>query len=660
MKTFRQQTSFIERLRIILLVIAAFFVMGIMGLYLSSRGFLVGLQDIANANRLLNLSGTSLQALQSTREYLSDSATKFTPTQAVSLNEAIRLAEQHIRETTALPSHGKDVKEKLEEALQSLRLFQNSVNQLSLSPETNFREELLIAREYLSDTEDNLREAQIIVKKSSDRKFSDIYENRFDPLIVAGLLSSAFFGFVVIVGFANARKLRDSIRNLTRATDAVATGDLSYQATILESDEFGRLTHEFNVMVSSLRDKQQRLTDAIGKVTKLQSITNSFSSALMPSEVFEVIVMDVHRAIKADAGAISLLTEDKKELENRIIGYKTDLTRVTVMDYHSPVTDCVKSGQPLFIDDIESLKDEYPFVYKIVSESRIVSSAYIPLIVGNQVYGVLNFGFSIPRHFHDEEKDFMMALTRQCAQALHRARLFKEATDAIQVRDEFLSIASHELRTPLTPLKLQLQNMSRQVRKGKIEVPDKDSVLKIVENSDRQVDRLITLIDDLLDVSRISAGRLTLNFEEFNFGEMVNEVISHYSAQMKASQSLLTSDIDTTIRCKADRVRMEQVLINLLTNAAKYAPKKPIHVSVVRVGGMVELRVRDEGEGISPENQKRIFDRFERVRDKNNIGGLGLGLYICRQIVEAHQGSISVESEPHQGANFIVQIPALG
>lgn len=118
-------------------------------------------------------------------------------------------------------------------------------------------------------------------------------------------------------------------------------------------------------------------------------------------------------------------------------------------------------------------------------------------------------------------------------------------------------------------------------------------------------------------------------------------------------------DIDKTILCNADKVRMEQVVINLLTNAMKYAPKKPVHVKFSRVHGFAKLEVSDEGMGISPENQKRIFDRFERVRDKNNIGGLGLGLYICRQIVEVHMGRISLSSVLGKGSVFTVEIPAL-
>lgn len=654
---FRQQTSFIERLRIILLIIAAFFILGIMGLYLSSRGFLVGLQEITQANRVLSETNITLQAHATSLEHLQKLETGVTPGRMEPFLEASRIAMSHLRLAITDSKNYPGVQDNLKKAHQNLEQFRASVANLRSDNNRKLDEEILVAREFALDAEENIREAQITLKKASDNTFQDIYEHRFNPLIVAGLLSSAFFAFVVIVGFSNARRLRLSLGNLTQATDAVSAGDLSHEAPIIEKDEFGKLTYEFNDMVSTLRDKQHRLNDTMEKVTRLQSITNSFSGTLLPEDVFAVIAQDVYRSLKADVGSMVLLTDDRTELESRVFGYSGHFPFRFSADFPSPVTKTVKEGSPYFFSNVEDLKEEYPAVYDFLLKNSIVSNAYLPLMVGNQIYGALNFGFRITRYFTHEEREFMMALTRQCAQALHRAKLFQSANDAIRVRDEFLSIASHELRTPLTPLKLQLQNVSRQMRKGALQMENNEQVLKIFDSSDRQVDRLIALIDDLLDVSRISAGKLTLNFETFNLGEMTEDVLNHYSGQLREAQSELVAEVDRTLVCKADRVRIEQVLINLLTNASKYAPKKPVHVTLKEDAGFAVLTVRDEGQGISYENQKRIFERFERVKDKNNIGGLGLGLYICRQIIEAHGGTISVESEPGEGSCFKVKIP---
>ncbi len=647
------------------MIIATFFVLGIMGLYFSSRGFLSGLQEISQANSILNHTSISLQALSSSEENLEKLNLNTTRLGLVPFHEATRIAVQNISDAKKIARHLIEIKNKLYEAEQAVIHYQTAIEEIVARDDLNsemLKSEVLVARQFVMDAEEDLRETQILLKNESDSIFNDIYSNRFSPLIVAGFLSFAFFAFVILVGLSSAKRLGLSLSNLTNATDAVSAGDLNYSAPILEPDEFGKLTFEFNNMVQSLQDKQHKLTEAMEKVTRLQTITNSFSSALLPGEVFDVIVMDVYQALKASTGTLSLLNEDGLMLNNRMIGMTKEFEvqyASLSMNAVSPMVTLVKTGTPWFIDDIEIIRADYPTGYQNLIKLGIHSSAYLPLIVGDQIYGGLNFGFKEQRTFSNEDQEFMMALTRQCAQALHRARLYKSATDAIQVRDEFLSIASHELRTPLTPLKLQLQNMSRQVRKGQIQIEKPEHVLKVMENSDRQVDRLITLIDDLLDVSRISAGKLTLNFEEFDFGAMVEEVVTHYTSQMKDTQELVQVEIDKNIKCSADRVRMEQVVINFLTNAVKYAPGKPIKVRVSRHGENARLEIEDEGEGISPENQSRIFGRFERVRDKNNIGGLGLGLYICRQIVEAHSGEISVKSATGKGSTFIVEIPAI-
>ncbi|MES2527886.1 MAG: ATP-binding protein [Bdellovibrionota bacterium] len=662
---FEQQTSFIERLRIILLIIAAFFILGIMGLYFSSRGFLSGLQDISRTNQILNFTSTSLQALSASEENLEKLTAKSTSQSLIPFHEASRISLQNIFEASRISGHLPGIRSKLTEAEQAVLHYQSAVESIVGRNDLNFetlRSEVLVAKQFVMDAEEGLRETQILLKNESDDIFNDIYNNRFDPLIVASFLSLVFFAFVVIVGLSSAKRLGLSLSNLTKATDAVSEGDLNYIAPILESDEFGKLTFEFNSMVQSLQDKQLKLTEAMEKVTRLQTITNSFSGALLPGEVFDVIVMDVYKALKADIGTLSLLNEEGNLLNNRLIGFSQEHEvqfASLSMNAVSPMVTLVKTGEPRFIEDVEILKADYPNGYNNLMNLRVQSTAYLPLIVGDQIYGGLNFGFREKRTFSGEDEEFMMALTRQCAQALHRARLYKSATDAIQVRDEFLSIASHELRTPLTPLKLQLQNMSRQVRKGQIQIEKPEQVLRVIDSSDRQVDRLITLIDDLLDVSRISAGKLSLNIEVFDFGAMVVDVITHYTSQTKDLQDLVQVEIEKNIYCSADRVRMEQVVINFLTNAVKYAPGKPIKVKVSRYGMNVRLEVEDEGEGISSENQSRIFGRFERVRDKNNIGGLGLGLYICRQIVEAHGGEISVKSATGKGSTFIVEIPAI-
>lgn len=321
-----------------------------------------------------------------------------------------------------------------------------------------------------------------------------------------------------------------------------------------------------------------------------------------------------------------------------------------------PVAEVIRKGQAQFItsDMLDKYTDLEP---KDRQGKPSYAIAYLPLTVEGKTLGALTFSFPINKKFDQLERDFMVALARQCAQAIYRSQLYDDAKKAIEVRDEFLSIASHELRTPLTPLKMQIQGVARQIGNDNVSNLTPERLIKMVETSDRQITRLSVLIDDLLDVTRISAGKLSLNKENFSMKEMISDVVAQYSHQFKHAQSPVEIRIEDDVIGLWDKVRIEQVVINLLTNAAKYAPKKPILVSMKRENGKVKIQVKDMGPGISEENQERIFKRFERVSDKQNIGGLGLGLYICKQIMEAHHGNIYVESVLGEGATFTVELP---
>lgn len=227
-----------------------------------------------------------------------------------------------------------------------------------------------------------------------------------------------------------------------------------------------------------------------------------------------------------------------------------------------------------------------------------------------------------------------------------------ELSKAVDVRDEFLSIASHELKTPLTSLKLQLDMQER--RFGKAE---SESELKATRMSSKQVDRITRLIDDMLDVSRITSGKMAMKVEECSLNEIVSEVHARLNAQAEAANCLVTLKFSEEVRGYWDRFRLEQVVTNLYTNAIKYGQGGPVTIFLRKLDNQAILSVQDKGLGISIENHSRIFGQFERAANKNEISGLGLGLYISQQIIEMHKGSIRVESELGKGANFIVELP---
>jgi PAS domain S-box-containing protein len=230
---------------------------------------------------------------------------------------------------------------------------------------------------------------------------------------------------------------------------------------------------------------------------------------------------------------------------------------------------------------------------------------------------------------------------------------------AVVLRDDFLAVASHELRTPLTALKLEVSNLLRLARLDA--GSERARLIAKVEKIDAQTARLRGLIDDLLDVSTLAAGQLDLQVGPVDLAEVTSNVGARFIDEAARLGSPLT--IDTRQRAIGcwDRERLEQIVSNLISNAVKYGDGKPIEVTVRAEeradGGHARLIVRDQGLGIAPGDQERIFGRFERAVDSGKFGGIGLGLWIVKQIVNVFGGAVTVESAPGRGSTFAVELP---
>ena len=655
-------------LSVTLMIIVSF-----IGLYLSSQPFLEGLQEVNSANTVMTSVARVIEALDTSDAELEKvlGAKKVKDIQ-YTFNENQKLLRLNLEQAIERAEGQASALQLFNDASDAVLEYEVTVTglltRLSQTPPALFREmkeqsdaDIMVARQYSNDARESLRKGLINIKDRSDISFSTIYQNRYRPLIVGVIGAVIFLFFVMFFGFSIIRRLRQSFINLSTATEHVAQGDLNYQAPILNQDELGNLTSAFNRMVWHLDQNQQQLKLATDKITRLQQITSSFSEALTPDQVFDIIVKQGFDALNAQAGVVYIISDDKAMLERkRSQGYDQEIVARfkdnVEVNLPIPICEVYRYGKPIYLESKEVLLARYPYL-KSKIDPRAEGLAVLPLSVGSEVLGVLAFSFHSMREFSADDRQFTMALARQCAQALHRSQLFADAKKAIQVRDEFLSIASHELKTPLTPLKLQLQSLGRQVAKGQFQNLPPEKLNKIIENSDRQISRLTILIEDLLDVSRITSGKLKLNREEFNLREMIDEVVKQYEEQLKKVESEIRIENVANVVGHLDKVRIEQVLINFLTNAEKYAPGKPIVISLQTSDDSATISVKDLGPGIAPEDQKRIFDRFERIKARDNIGGLGLGLYISKQIIEAHGGHISVESEEGKGATFIAQIP---
>jgi PAS domain S-box-containing protein len=220
-------------------------------------------------------------------------------------------------------------------------------------------------------------------------------------------------------------------------------------------------------------------------------------------------------------------------------------------------------------------------------------------------------------------------------------------------RNEFLTVAAHELRTPLTPLSMYLQGIERRLSRGAAVEPE------LVEKARKQVRRLSRLVEDLLDVSRLDSGRLSLSRELVAIDELVAEVVADFRAVSPQHEIVLRRPAQG-VRAAGDRERLEQVVVNLVQNAVKYSPHGGrVEVSVDRAGSRARVQVSDQGIGIPKEEQKRVFERFFRAHNAatRNYGGLGIGLYVSNEIVERHGGAFEVSSEPGKGTVFAFTIP---
>jgi PAS domain S-box-containing protein len=286
---------------------------------------------------------------------------------------------------------------------------------------------------------------------------------------------------------------------------------------------------------------------------------------------------------------------------------------------------------------------------RLMRRLGVRSALAVPLSVGEQTSGALVLLSSQPeRHYTAMDQIFLEELAGRAALALDNARLLQETQRAL----ELIGVASHDLGNPLNTLQLMLARLRR------VE-PEQDPqrVREGLATALRHAQRLGQLLHNLLDLSRLSSGKLALEVSRVDLAELVREVVERHSEQAAEAGSRILLEAAPGVEGMWDRLRLERVVTNLLSNALKFGRGKPVEVRLAQSDGLARLTVRDHGVGIPPEAQRRIFERFEREKSAGRHAGFGLGLYIVRQLVEAHGGSIRVESTPGEGATFTVELP---
>ena len=400
------------------------------------------------------------------------------------------------------------------------------------------------------------------------------------------------------------------------------------------------------------------------RIGRLQQITAAFAEALTAQQVGEVFLGSVMPALGGVAGGISLLSDDGAWLDLLCTAGSTSERAAAYqrlpLSAPIPYAHAVRSGEALWFESGRDLVAHYPALASLPSISA-GAVANLPLVVNRRAIGVLALQYELPHQFHPDERDFTVALTQQCAQALERARLYEAneraratAEEAVELRDTFLSVAAHELRNPLTSLTGQAQLLQRRLRHSADE-RDQHSIGVIVA----QAERLAHMIGDLLDASRIERGYLTLAREPLDLAPLLQRIADELAPTF-APHILRYEASAAPLPLLGDPMRLEQVFVNLLQNAMKYSPDGGVVTfSAARVGQEARITVRDSGIGIPADALPQLFQRFFRAANAgaSRFGGLGVGLYVVKEIVALHGGAVDVASVEGQGSTFTVTLP---
>lgn len=420
----------------------------------------------------------------------------------------------------------------------------------------------------------------------------------------------------------------------------------------------------------------------------LQTITAALGEALTPAQVAEVVVNQGLDVLDANAGFIALLLDDKKTLELvRACGYPQEVLdkwNNFPLTASLPITDAVRLKKPILLESLEAQAELYPNLTTNYANSKHHAWAAIPLIVEGRTLGGMGLSFVNPRSFSKDESDFMQALAQQCAQAIERAaaqaaerQARADAEAANRTKDEFLATLSHELRTPLNAM----MGWSQLLLTRKF---DEEKMLRGLETINRNTKSLATLIDDILDVSRIITGKLHIQPRACDLVSVIEAAIEVVRPAAEAKTIQLESLLDCHVpQVWGDVNRLQQVIWNLLSNALKFTPnggRVEVRLEAGDLtrgrgdagdGGLfstpkssqsryIQIQVSDTGRGIAPEFLPHVFERFrqENSSTTRSFGGLGLGLAIVRHLVELHGGTIQVSSPGEgMGATFTVQLP---
>ena len=535
-----------------------------------------------------------------------------------------------------------------------------------------------------SPVTDAIRRRQVVVVESSPVQPAEAVQASVEPLlelrkgdVVVPLLAAGRAIGAVALDISEAGSFSDEQREfLLRA--ARSTAQALERARLYEMAERARSDAEaLRVRADSeLRERQKaeealRLSEAryralAARTSRLYALSAGLSEAVTLEAVAKVIVRQGKVVVGAAAGSVAMLVDNGTEFET-LYGeeYGPDSPasrRRFPAGAGRSSTTAVETQRPVFVGSFEEWQAKYPRSASIAADGGYVSSAALPLLADGAVLGVLSFHFTVPVNFDEEYSALLTSVAQHCAQALDRARLYEtaeraraDAETANRSKDDFLSTISHELRTPLNAM----LGWAAMLRSGCVDASRTQRAIEAIFNNATRQGRLI---EELLDVSRIVAGRASFDPQHVDLGENIRGAVESMMPLAASKGVNLQLHAAPGVHVIADPRRLEQVFLNLLSNAVKFTPRDGhIAVQVTPSEQSADVRVVDTGTGIDPAFLPHVFERFRQADSAptRTAGGLGLGLFISRQLVEAQGGTIRAESEGSgRGATFTVTLPA--
>ncbi len=538
--------------------------------------------------------------------------------------------------------------------------------------------------------EDDLHASKQETPGSGERRFRALIEYSADVIMLAnneGVVTYVSSSITTSLGYTPAEFIGLSFLTLVHPDDISALQEISYElhqhAGKSLSAEY-RLRHkdgswgwfegtgtnllhdpDVRAIIGNFRDITVR------KVAEERlQLLNAVSILLVSSFDHEITLQEIARLLipsQADYCRIALVDNQQQIKEitvNHVDPEKNKLVQALYEQYKDRASSThglqklLATGQAELIsvvsEDVRATTRDNPTLFALVGTLSLRSYMGVPLIARGKTIGAITFSSIQPhRHYSDDDLQFAQEVARRIALALDNVYLYREAQNAIRLRDEFIATASHELRTPITSLKMYTQVLQRRfARQGE------EDLTRSLTKMDAQIAKLTLLIEDLLDVSKLELGKVEFRHESFDLNEVVAETVEH--VQAISTRHSIRVEGEVILPLWGDKERIGQVLTNLLMNAIKYSPEADsVIVRVAQEQETAVVSVQDFGIGIAKEHQQHLFDRFYRVNDpeERTYPGLGIGLHIAHEIIKRHGGTARVVSEKGKGSVFCFTLP---